>query len=113
MIIDTFSYCVQVGANGTIPVTVNSIQFGDGYKQVSEVGINPVAEVWNLTSREYLAKSKEVKAFLESHCAKSFYWTNPWGDKKLYQVKADSITPNFVTGQFVEITFIFEQAFAP
>ncbi|KYP85545.1 tail protein, partial [bacteria symbiont BFo1 of Frankliniella occidentalis] len=38
---------------------------------------------------------------------------NPWGEKKLYRVKADSIRPNFINGNFVEIAFTFEQSFAP
>jgi len=42
-VMDTFSYCVQIGATGTVPVKVNSAQFDDGYKQVSGVGINSVA----------------------------------------------------------------------
>ncbi|WP_241593058.1 phage tail protein [Rosenbergiella epipactidis] len=41
---NTFSYCVQIGATGTVPVKVNSAQFDDGYKQVSGIGINSVAE---------------------------------------------------------------------
>ena len=40
MATDTFEYCVSVGAPGKIPVTVNSAQFGDGYSQVSEMGLN-------------------------------------------------------------------------
>ncbi|WP_241616879.1 phage tail protein [Rosenbergiella epipactidis] len=110
---DTFSYCVQIGATGTVPVKVNSAQFDDGYKQVSGVGINSVAETWNLTSKGALADMQKVRDFLTSHCASSFYWKNPWGETKMYRVKAHSITPNFVTGQYVELSFTFEQAFAP
>lgn len=110
---DTFSYCVQIGANGTVPVKVNSAQFDDGYKQVSGVGINSVAEAWSLTSKGQLADMQKVRQFLTSHCAASFYWKNPWGETKMYRVKSDSITTNFVTGQYVELTFTFEQAFTP
>lgn len=109
---DTFTYCVQIGANGTVPVKVNSAQFGDGYKQVSGAGINPIAETWSLTSKGRVSEMQKIRDFLTSHCINSFYWKNPWGEKKLYRVKPDSITPNFVNGQFVEITFTFEQAFS-
>ena len=64
---DTFSYCVQIGATGTVPVKVNSAQFDDGYKQVSGVGINSVAEKWNLTSKGPLADMQKVRDFLNSH----------------------------------------------
>jgi len=54
-----------------------------------------------------------VRAFLKTHVTTSFWWTNPWGEKKLYRVKADSINPKFINGGFAEISFTFEQSFAP
>ena len=109
---DTFNYCVQIGANGTIPVKVNSAQFDDGYRQVSSVGINPVTETWNLTCKGSKKEMQKIRDFLTDHCVNSFYWENPWGELKTYRVKSDSIMPNFITGQFVELSFTFEQAFS-
>jgi phage-related protein len=113
MAIDTFTWCVRTDASGSTNVATLQAQFGDGYKQVASAGINTAAETWNLTCSGKLAAMKPVREFLLSHVIKSFWWVNPWGEKKLYRVKADSVSPTFPNGGFVEISFVFEQAFAP
>ena len=110
---DTFSYCVQIGATGTVPVKVNSAQFDDGYKQVSEDGLNASMETWSLTCNGRPDDMATVRDFLVSHCATSFYWKNPWGETKLYRVKSDSIAPTFIYGNYVSLAFTFEQAVSP
>ncbi|MBV7404544.1 phage tail protein [Enterobacter sp. ENT03] len=113
MAIDTFTWCVRTDASGTTNVATLQAQFGDGYKQVASAGINTAAETWNLTCSGKLSAMKPVREFLLNHVTKSFWWVNPWGEKKLYRVKADSVSPTFPNGGFVEISFVFEQAFAP
>lgn len=113
MAIDTFTWCVRIDASGTTSVSTVQVQFGDGYKQVAGTGINSEAETWNLACNGKAAKMKEVRDFLLDHVIKSFWWVNPWGEKKLYRVKADSVSPTFPKAGFAEISFVFEQAFAP
>ena len=113
MTTDTFSWCVRIGAAETITVSTIQAQFGDGYKQVAENGINSRTESWNLSCNGAVDDMKKIRAFLKEHVAKSFWWENAWGEKKLYRTKADSIAPSFVNGQFVEIAFVFEEAFSP
>lgn len=109
---DTFEWCVSVGASGTVPVKVFTAQFDDGYKQVAESGINPDAESWDLNAKGIVKDMLPLRKFLTAHCAKSFLWKNPWGETKKYRVKPDSITLNFVNGNFVELSFTFEQSFS-
>ncbi|MBS6058306.1 MAG: phage tail protein [Mixta calida] len=113
MAIDTFNWCVRVGASEELNVATLQAQFGDGYKQVASAGINTAMESWPVTCSGTKSEMATLRAFLKSHVISSFWWTNPWGEKKLYRVKSDSIRPNFVNGNFVEISFTFEQAFAP
>lgn len=113
MAIDTFTWCVRIGASEELNVATLQAQFGDGYKQVASAGINTSLESWALTCSGTLTEMAEVRAFLKSHVISSFWWTNPWGEKKLYRVISDSISPSFVNGNFVDIAFTFEQAFAP
>ncbi|MCK6780819.1 phage tail protein, partial [Enterobacter bugandensis] len=54
-----------------------------------------------------------LRAFLMSHVTKSFWWTTPWGEKKLFRMKADSFSVSFPTGKKATVAFTFEQAFAP
>lgn len=113
MAIDTFTRAVRIDASGTANVSTLSAQFGDGYRQVASAGINSAAETWTLKCNGSLTEMKEVRDFLLSHIIASFWWINPWGEKKLYRVKADSVSPTFPNGGFAEISFVFEQAFAP
>ncbi|WP_210517287.1 phage tail protein [Pantoea ananatis] len=113
MATDTFTWEVRVQASEQINVATNAAQFGDGYRQVSGRGINDETESWPLTCNGKKAAMAELRLFLKAHVTRSFWWTNPWGEKKLFRVKSDSINPKFINGDFVEITFTFEQAFAP
>lgn len=113
MAIDTFTWCTRIGASEELNVATLQAQFGDGYKQVASAGINAAIESWTLTCSGTLSQMAQVRAFLKAHVITSFWWANPWGEKKLYRVKADSISPSFVNGNFVDIAFTFEQAFAP
>ncbi|MCK7252845.1 phage tail protein [Enterobacter roggenkampii] len=111
--IDTFMWPTQVSPTATDTINLYTAQFGDGYEQVAVNGINNIAEQWDLT---WTGKKKDVaaiRAFLHSHANQSFWWTNPWGEKKLFRVKPDSIKPTFVSGKVVTLGFSFKQAFAP
>lgn len=110
---DTFTWATQVSPTATDTINLYTAQFGDGYEQVAVNGINNVAEEWELT---WTGKKKDVAAirrFLHSHAHQSFWWSNPWGEKKLYRVKPDSIKPTFISGKIVSLGFSFKQAFAP
>ena len=113
MAIDTFGWCVRIGTTEEVNVATLQAQFGDGYKQVAGSGINSAMESWPVTCSGFKSEMKEVRDFLKAHVTLSFWWTNPWGETKLYRVKSDSIRPNFVNGNFVEIAATFEWAPAP
>lgn len=113
MATDTFSWATRIQASEQLTVSAVQAQFGDGYKQMAGKGINDAAESWSLSCNGEVTVMASVRAFLKNHVVASFWWTNPWGEKKLYRVKADSINPKFINGGLVEITFTFEQAFAP
>lgn len=113
MAIDTFTWCVRTGASEQITKSVFQAKFGDGYEQIAENGINSDRETWPLNCSGYLEDMRPIRAFLKSHVTRSFWWTNPWGEKKLYRVKSDSINPTFPNGGFCDIAFTFEQVFGP
>ncbi|CAH0198318.1 hypothetical protein SRABI13_01661 [Erwinia aphidicola] len=113
MATDTFEWPVRISGSEQITVSALMAQFGDGYRQVAENGINSASETWNLSVNGQRDEMAAVRTFLKNHVIRSFWWVNPWGEKKLYRVKTDSINPKFINKGFVEITFTFEQAFAP
>ncbi|KGT86249.1 tail protein [Erwinia typographi] len=113
MATDTFTWAARINSSEQLNVSTNQAQFGDGYKQISSNGINMAAETWSLTCNGVAADMGPLRVFLREHVISSFWWVNPWGEKKLYRVKSDSVNSKFINGGFVEITFTFEQAFAP
>lgn len=113
MAIDTFTWGVLVGGEEELNVATMQSQFGDGYKQIAAAGINTSTATWSLSRRDYLADIAPVRQFLNAHVTSSFWWTDPWGSKKLFRVKADSVRTKWLTESFVELSFTFEQAFAP
>lgn len=112
MATEIFSWCVRTGASEQLLVSSLQAQFGDGYKQVAGIGINSSGETWPLSCNGKPEKILEIRNFLNSHVTNSFWWTNPWGERKTYRVIGNSINSTFVNGGWVEITFTFEQAFA-
>lgn len=113
MSVDTFGWRTRKSAQGTQTSSIRKVQFGDNYKQVSGNGLNPVRESWILDWTGSISQAKELRDFLQAHFVTSFYWTNPWGEKKLYRVKEDSIQSSFPTGKKATLSFTFEQSFAP
>lgn len=113
MATDTFTWGVLVGGSEALNVSIMQAQFGDGYKQIASSGINSSIETWSLSRRDTVEKIATVRTFLKAHVISSFWWTNPWGERHLYRVKNDSIATKWITESFVELSFTFEQAFAP
>lgn len=110
---DTFIWATQVSPTATDTINLYTAQFGDGYEQVAVNGINSVKEEWDLTWTGKKKDVADIRAFLHTHAHQSFWWSNPWGEKKLYRVKPDSIKPTFISGKVVSVAFTFKQAFAP
>jgi phage-related protein len=52
--VETFSYCVQLGADGEIEQRTWENEFGDGLVQAGGIGINTKSENWNLTQGLWL-----------------------------------------------------------
>ncbi|MEW5290288.1 phage tail protein [Erwinia papayae] len=111
--VDTFIWRTRKTAQGTQTVPIIQAQFGDNYKQVSGAGISGPVETWNLDWTGKIQAAAELRQFLSLHVIASFWWTNPWGEKKLYRVKNDSVSVSFPSGDKATLAFTFEQAFSP
>ncbi|SFO05993.1 phage tail protein [Xenorhabdus japonica] len=115
MAIEEFKWRTQIqdSPSGEFKHRIKTVEFGDGYKQVSGDGINPESQSWPYS---YLGIKEEVAPifqFIRQHTLKSFIWTTPYGEKGLYRVKADSITIIPMSGGVMKISAIFEQAYNP
>jgi phage-related protein len=107
-----FTWLPKNDATGTAKFNVLSAQFGDGYKQTAENGINNRSESWPLIFVGNKVRIMAIKGFLDSQKgAKSFYWTPPLSDKILVKAGDYSATPN--GGGVYTLTVTFEQDFQP
>ncbi len=112
MAVDTYNWPAQLGA-GPIEYaqTVRAAQFGDGYEQVADNGINSTAIQVPMiyTGRE--AEVNAVRAFLLAHTMKAFIITPPGEIKGLYRVVTDSVRKNQINSKFAELTFTIKRAY--
>ena len=113
MATDTFTWRTQAQPTGSENMSVIAVQFGDGYKQVASSGLNATAQSWALSLTDTKSNVAPIRSFLQKHVITSFFWVNPWGEKKLYRVKADSISSTFLAAEVITLSFTFEEAFAP
>lgn len=110
---DTFHWRTRNTVRGTEHVSTLQAQFGDGYKQIAGTGINGRSETWDLDWSGPRSEAAALRDFLSAHVTTSFWWTNPWGERRLYRVKVDSFSASFPVGKKATVSFTFEQAFAP
>lgn len=112
MAVETYKWPVQLGG-GAIEYdqTIRSAQFGDGYGQVAENGINSTAIQ---VPMKYAGKDDEVneiRAFLLAHTIKAFIITPPGEEKGLYRVVANSIRKNQLSNNAAELIFTIKRAY--
>lgn len=115
MTIETFMWPTQVAGQPATEYsrTIRKVQFGDGYSQVSEDGINSERIKFPYSYRGPLETAIVIRDFCRRHCVRSFIWAPIHSEKGLYRVDPESIrmVPNGRTQ--ATITATFEQAFKP
>ena len=112
MAIERFTWATEKGAEGDIIQRVRSKQFGDGYEQSVEDGLNNRSQSWPVTFTGLKPRIKEIMAFLDRHKgAKGFLWEPPLGELGLY--KCNGYKPVHRGGQVYAITATFQQTFHP
>lgn len=112
MAVETYSWRSQLGA-GAIEYsqTVRAAQFGDGYEQVAENGINSTAIQVPMKHTGAEAEVDAVRDFLLAHTVKAFIITPPGEEKGLYRVVADSVRKNQISSKYAELTFTIKRAY--
>ena len=111
MAVETYSWRSQLGA-GAIEYsqTVRAAQFGDGYEQVAENGINSTAIQVPMKHVGSESEVNAVRDFLLAHTVKAFIITPPGEAKGLYRVVADSVRKNQISSKFAELESLWQLA---
>ncbi|EAB6507355.1 hypothetical protein DNY65_12500 [Salmonella enterica subsp. enterica serovar Moroto] len=112
MAVETYSWRSQLGA-GAIEYsqTVRAAQFGDGYEQVADNGINSTAIQVPMKHTGTETEVNSIRDFLLAHTVKAFIITPPGEEKGLYRVVADSVRKNQISSKFAELTFTIKRAY--
>lgn len=112
MAVETYNWRSQLGA-GVIEYsqTVRAAQFGDGYEQVADNGINSTAIQVPMKHTGTETEVNSIRDFLLAHTVKAFIITPPGEEKGLYRVVADSVRKNQISSKFAELTFTIKRAY--
>ena len=98
----------QASKSGT-PRTLR-VEFGDGYNQRADDGINNSGEKWNVGwDGLVMTDANTLEAFLKSHGAESFDWTPPGESQQYFIVLSWNATP--IGDQGKRMTAIFERVY--
>ena len=108
----TFTWCVSIDSSETTTQTVNRVQFGDGYEQVSSFGINNTRKAWACSK---IAKKAEIDAiyqFLISTQSVEPFYFQPVSTEPNLIVRLDGDISRSTLGAGVwQISFNLKQAF--
>lgn len=112
MAVETYKWRSQLGAGAVeYSQTVRATQFGDGYEQVADNGINSTAIQVPMKHTGSEEEVNAVRNFLLEHTVKAFIITPPGEEKGLYRVVADSVRKNQISSKFAELTFTIKRAY--
>ena len=106
---ETLNIKLDMGAKSNSNMSIKSMQFGDGYKQLYSFGINNKTMNWSGSKTgDYMTVIKPIEDFLEDHeGVKPFYWSDPTNKTKLYTCNKWSTSQN--KGNIWNISLDLEQ----
>lgn len=112
MALRTFDWCVDAGATRTTALKTNTVQFGDGYEQVSSFGINNNVVSWQVTKTGRLAEIDAIYQFLIEHGGVTPFYLTLRGETKTYRTVGEIGEPHLGADVW-QISFNLKQVFIP
>ena len=112
MALKTFTWCVDAGATRTTEPRTNTVQFGDGYDQVSSFGINNVRESWQVAKTGRKTEIDAIHAFLVEHKNVTPFHATIAGEVGAYRSTGSPSTTH-LGGNVWSISFNLKQVFIP
>lgn len=112
----TFSYNPDWEVQKQHKSNVLVSNFGDGYEQRQEIGMNPTKQIWPLSfSKRTTTEADAIEGFiLARKGVDSFDWTPPGGSVPLkFKCDLNTLTRAPFSAGFWNITAKFEQVFEP
>lgn len=112
MQLKTFTWCVDAGATQDTELRTNVTQFGDGYEQVSSIGINNARASWQVAKTANLDEINAIYQFLMDHKGVTPFIVTMKGETKTYRTDGN-INKTQVSGAIWQISFNLKQVFVP
>ena len=108
---DTFIWKGQVATSGNGTFAMRAANFGEGYSQTVPLGMNNESQKWSVVIEGYRDQVMPALNFIRAVRGGSFLWTPPLGDEGYYH--CPSYSTNDKGGAYFQVTFQFEQGYAP
>lgn len=113
MAVETFTWSPLADPVGDTQFRVLKAQFGDGYSQVAQDGINNEVSNWPLSFSGYDSEMSPIIQFFKRHAGqKAFLWTPPLGVQGLYRVEGYSLQAG-AAGTNYNVQATFMEVFRP
>ena len=111
MAVETFTFKRQAGAQGKITYRVKTAQFGDGYAQTVQDGINNKTQDWPLSFEGSIADMQPILDFFDRHGGHKSFWWHPPGSATPLLFRADAVNLTSRGGGVYQVTAEFKQVF--
>lgn len=107
-----FTWCVSIDSSESTSQTINKVQFGDGYEQVSSFGINNTRKTWSCSKIAQKSEIDEIYQFLVSTQSVEPFIFQPIKSESALVVRLSGNISRRTHGAGVwELSFNIEQAF--
>lgn len=111
MALETFNELCEITSPIKYTDSLRSVQFGDGYEQVADNGINSTIDEISLKCSGTNAQMLLVEAFMHAHKVKAFAFKPPAHPLGLYRVVKDSVTFDPESTIYATVTFTLRRAY--
>lgn len=108
----TFTWDIDASSSENTAHSVNKVQFGDGYEQVSSFGINNKRKTWQCSKQSYKSTIDDIYNFLGSTQAVEPFYFQPIKTEQGFTVRlVGEVSRQKIGGDVWKISFNLEQAF--
>ena len=108
----TFTWDIDASSGETTAYSVNKVQFGDGYEQVSSFGINNERKTWQCSRQDYKSTIDDIYNFLGSTQAVEPFYFQPIKTEQGFTVRlVGEVSRQKIGGDVWKISFNLEHVF--
>ena len=112
MALREFTWCLDAGGSRVTKFVVNAVEFGDGYEQVSSVGINSARENASYSVTDRVGVVNAAYNFLREHAGFTPFILNVGGEMRTYRTTGEIVRAHIKTDRW-QVSFNLKQVFLP